>query len=103
AKTGVGERVWPRETVCRRQDGETFHVSMTASPIHDGDGLLIGVSAIARDITEQHQARAAAELLRKADDLEQANRTLESFTYSVAHDPPASLRALRALTSALIT
>ncbi len=101
AKIGRGERVVHRETVRRRKDGTTFAVSVTASPIHDEDGRLIGVSAISRDITEQ-QARAAAELRRRADDLERANQSVESFTYSIAHDLRAPLRALGGYSSALM-
>jgi PAS domain S-box-containing protein len=101
AKIGRGERVVHRETMRRRKDGTTFAVSVTASPIHDGDGGLIGVSAISRDITEQ-QARAAAELGRRADELERANQSVESFTYSIAHDLRAPLRALGGYSSALM-
>jgi PAS domain S-box-containing protein len=101
SKIGHGERVVHRETVRRRKDGTTFTVSVTASPIHDRDGRLIGVSAISRDITEQ-QARAAAELRRRADDLERANQSVESFTYSIAHDLRAPLRALGGYSSALM-
>ena len=101
SKIGRGERVVHRETVRRRKDGTTFPVSVTASPIHDQDGRLIGVSAISRDITEQ-QARAAAELRRQADDLERANQSVESFTYSIAHDLRAPLRALGGYSSALM-
>ena len=101
SKIGRGERVVHRETVRRRKDGTTFPVSVTASPIHDQDGRLIGVSAISRDVTEQ-QARAAAELRRQADDLERANQSVESFTYSIAHDLRAPLRALGGYSSALM-
>lgn len=101
SKIGRGERVVHRETVRRRKDGTTFAVSVTASPIHGQDGRLIGVSAISRDITEQ-QARAAAELRRRADDLERANQSVESFTYSIAHDLRAPLRALGGYSSALM-
>ena len=96
-----GERVVHRETVRRRKDGTAFPVSVTVSPIYDEGGQLIGASSIARDITEQHQARTAAALRRRADDLERANRNLETFTYSVAHDLRTPLRALAGYSAVL--
>jgi PAS domain S-box-containing protein len=101
-KIGRGEPVAHRETVWRRKDGSTFPVSVTASPIRDDDGRLIGVSAIARDVTEQQQARAAAEFRRRSDELERVNRGLEAFTYAIAHDLRAPLRALGGYSSALM-
>jgi PAS domain S-box-containing protein len=101
-RIGRGEPAVHRETVRRRKDGSTFPVSVTASPIHDDEGRLIGVSAIARDVTEQEQARAAAELGRRSEELERANQRLEAFTYSIAHDLRAPLRALGGYSSALM-
>jgi PAS domain S-box-containing protein len=101
-KIGRGESVVHRETVWRRKDGSTFPVSVTASPIHDDDGRLIGVSAIARDVTEQQQARVAAEFRRQSDEMERVNQRLEAFTYSIAHDLRAPLRALGGYSSALM-
>src|SRR5882724_9318464 len=48
-----GERVGQYETVRRRKDGTCVEVSLTASPIEDADGKIIGVSKILRDITER--------------------------------------------------
>jgi PAS domain S-box-containing protein len=101
-KIGRGERVVHRETVRRRKDGSTFPVSVTTSPIHDDDGRLIGVSAIARDLTEQQQARAAAEFRRRSEELERVNQSLDDFTYSIAHDLRGPLRALGGYSSALM-
>jgi PAS domain S-box-containing protein len=101
-KIGRGEPVVHRETVWRRKDGTTFPVSVTASPIHDDDGRLIGVSAIARDVTEQQQARVAAEFRRRSDEMERVNQRQEAFTYSIAHDLRAPLRALGGYSSALM-
>jgi PAS domain S-box-containing protein len=99
---GRGEPVVHRETVWRRKDGSTFPVSVTISPIHDDDGGLIGVSAIARDVTQQQQVRAEAESRRRSEELERVNQDLDAFTYSIAHDLRAPLRALGGYSSALM-
>jgi two-component system CheB/CheR fusion protein len=47
-----GEKVRHLETKRRRKDGELIDVSMTISPIQGQDGVVTGVSVVARDITE---------------------------------------------------
>jgi PAS domain S-box-containing protein len=58
------------ETERLKKDGTRIHVSLTISPIIDIKGQIVGVSAIARDITERKRAEEAArkseELLRMA-------------------------------------
>jgi len=46
-----GERIEHFETRRRRKDGEIIDVSLTASPLRDGFGRLVGASKVARDIT----------------------------------------------------
>ncbi len=72
-----GEHLHHFETRRRRKDGEIIEVSITASPIRNAAGEIIGASKIARDITErkrreeergvllarEQEARKAAELL----------------------------------------
>jgi PAS domain S-box-containing protein len=48
-----GERVDHYETIRRKKDGTMINVSLTISPIRNKAGEIIGVSKIARDITEQ--------------------------------------------------
>jgi PAS domain S-box-containing protein len=48
-----GEKIDHYETIRRRKDGTLINVSLTISPIHDREGKVIGVSKIARDVTEQ--------------------------------------------------
>ncbi|HOQ19068.1 MAG TPA: PAS domain S-box protein [Methanothermobacter thermautotrophicus] len=45
----------------RRKDGEEIWVSISLSPIRDFNGEIIGVSTIARDITEMKRTREALE------------------------------------------
>lgn len=51
-----GETVKPFETVRVTKSGRRLNVSVSASPIRGGDGKIIGISAIARDITERKRA-----------------------------------------------
>jgi PAS domain S-box-containing protein len=53
-----GESVRHFETVRIRKDGRQIHVSLAISPIKDAAGRTIGVSKIARDITERKRAEA---------------------------------------------
>lgn len=50
-----GERVEHFETKRMGKDGSLLDVSLTISPIRDTEGKLIGVSKIARDITDKKQ------------------------------------------------
>ena len=81
-----GERVLEYETMRRRADGSTITVARTASPIYDTGGLVIGVSTIARDITER--TRAAAERKSLEERLSQSQRleSLGQLAGGIAHD-----------------
>jgi PAS domain S-box-containing protein len=48
-----GEKIDHYETIRKRADGRLIDVSLTISPIKNKEGRVIGVSKIARDITEQ--------------------------------------------------
>src|ERR1700756_5667422 len=62
------------ETVRVAKTGKRINVSLTISPIKDSSGRMVGVSGIARDITERHLAEEA---------LAEMNRTLVARTASL--------------------
>jgi len=59
ARLRAGQRIEHYETVRVRKDGRMIDISLTVSPIRGPNGTIIGASKIARDITEQRQARRA--------------------------------------------
>lgn len=63
ALAGGGTFVTGVETRWRCKDGSVIDVELTVSPVHGQDGVRLGASAIARDITEikRLKAEAAAE------------------------------------------
>ena len=74
-----GGRVKHFETVRTRKDGRRIHVSLTISPIRDPSGQIVGVSDIARDITER---LALEEQLQQTQRLE----SLGVLAGGLAHD-----------------
>jgi signal transduction histidine kinase len=70
-----GESVEHFDTIRKTKDGRLLNVSVTASPIQDVTGKIIGASKVARDITEQIQAEAAR---RRLEVLSASNRKLEA-------------------------
>jgi PAS domain S-box-containing protein len=102
AKVIKGERIVHYETTRQRKDGTTFPASVSVSPVNDEYGTTIGAASIARDITAQIQARAAAALAARNEEIELDNRNLTSFTYSISHDLRSPLRALAGYSGLLL-
>jgi PAS domain S-box-containing protein len=74
-----GARIAPFETIRVHKDGTRLDVSLTVSPIMTPEGIVLGASAIARDITAQKQLQ---EQLRQAQKME----AIGQLTGGLAHD-----------------
>jgi PAS domain S-box-containing protein len=61
---GAGGRVYWHEAEIARPDGMNVSVSLSLGPVVDESGSVIGIVAVARDITEQHLAQ---EMLAEAE------------------------------------
>lgn len=72
-----GERVEHYETVRVAKGGALINISLSVSPIYNGKGELVGVSKVARDITERIEGERA---------LKEADRRKDEFLATLAHE-----------------
>lgn len=64
ANIAAGSSIEHYETIHMRKDGKQIDVALTISPIKDTQGNIIGVSTIARDISDRKQVEKSFEQLR---------------------------------------
>jgi len=99
-----GERIEHYETVRRRKDGTHITISLTVSPVKDRDGVIVGASKIARDISRQKEielelARQSRQLEEELEQRRKAEAAKELLLHEIQHRVKNTLGTVLAIAS----
>jgi PAS domain S-box-containing protein len=87
----AGQRVEHFDTIRQRKDGVRIPISVTVSPVRDRNGVIVGASKIARDISERKRLEEARRVLSREVNHRSKNllAVVQSIIrYTVSHSPP---------------
>ena len=110
-RTIVSGKTWHGEFTNRRKDGSLYHDEHTITPVRVNGKEITHFVAIMADITARKTAEAELRRLnvelenkirKRTVELEAANRELETFVYSVAHDLRSPVRGMGSLVLAIL-
>ena len=100
AAIGRGTLVEPHEATGVRKDGTIVPVALTVSLVRGKDGIVRGISTIARDVSDRRAAENERETLldelgRQNERLRELDRMKDDFVASVSHELRTPLTSIR--------
>ncbi len=86
AKVQISGALRDMEVQCKRKNGVTIYLSLSVSPITDGEGKIVGFLRVAKDITEKK---------RYEQRLEELDKLKSDFVSNVSHELRTPLTAIK--------